>query len=138
MAALGASGYTFPCAAPRESMADWLYGYVRALSFYGGVPQFIVTDFVVGNRVEHHAQRHAVEPLEGPAVATQPGGAALVPDELDVLVAATAKRHHKGPGAAHSSIGMGEHGPAPKSTCADSAEAKLRRTVTSAGSSPRS
>lgn len=44
MAALGASSYTFACAAPHETMADWLRGCPRALSFIGGVPQLIVPD----------------------------------------------------------------------------------------------
>jgi transposase len=44
VAALGASSYTFACATPRETMADWLQGCARALSFIGGVPQLIVPD----------------------------------------------------------------------------------------------
>ncbi|MEY2653706.1 MAG: hypothetical protein RLZZ524_734 [Pseudomonadota bacterium] len=44
VAALGASSYTFACATPRETMADWLHGCVQALHFIGGVPQLIVPD----------------------------------------------------------------------------------------------
>lgn len=44
VAALGASCYTFACATPRETMADWLEGTARALHFIGGVPQLIVPD----------------------------------------------------------------------------------------------
>ena len=44
VAALGASSYTYACAAPREGMADWLGSTARALSFFGGVPQLIVPD----------------------------------------------------------------------------------------------
>jgi transposase len=44
VAALGASSYTYACATPRETMADWLESTARALSFYGGVPQLIVPD----------------------------------------------------------------------------------------------
>ena len=44
VAAHGASSYTFACATPRETMADWLQGCARALSFFGGVPQLIVPD----------------------------------------------------------------------------------------------
>ncbi len=44
VAALGASGYTFACATPRQTMADWLGACARALSFIGGVPQLIVPD----------------------------------------------------------------------------------------------
>ncbi len=44
VAALGASSYTFACATPRETMADWLDGCARALTFIGGVPQLIVPD----------------------------------------------------------------------------------------------
>ena len=44
VAALGASSYTFACATPRETMADWLDSTVKALCFYGGVPQLIIPD----------------------------------------------------------------------------------------------
>lgn len=44
VAAIGASSYTFACATPRETMADWINSTVKALQFYGGVPQLIVPD----------------------------------------------------------------------------------------------
>ena len=44
VAALGASSYTFACATPRETMADWLGACAQALTFIGGVPQLIVPD----------------------------------------------------------------------------------------------
>ena len=44
VAALGASSYTFACATPRETMADWLASTALALRFFGGVPQLIVPD----------------------------------------------------------------------------------------------
>lgn len=44
VASMGASSYTYACATPRETMADWLPSTARALSFYGGVPQLIVPD----------------------------------------------------------------------------------------------
>jgi len=44
VAALGASSYTYACATPRETMADWLESTSRTLSFIGGVPQLIVPD----------------------------------------------------------------------------------------------
>lgn len=44
VAALGASSYTFACATPRETMADWLDATAAALGFIGGVPQLIVPD----------------------------------------------------------------------------------------------
>lgn len=44
VAALGASGYTFAYATPRETMADWLGATAKALTFFGGVPQLIVPD----------------------------------------------------------------------------------------------
>ena len=44
VATLGASSYTFACATPRETMADWLGACARALTFMGGVPQLIVPD----------------------------------------------------------------------------------------------
>ena len=44
VAAMGASSYTFACATPRETMADWIESTVKALEFYGGVTQLIVPD----------------------------------------------------------------------------------------------
>ena len=44
VAAMGASNYTFACATPRETMADWLESTALALRFYGGVTQLIVPD----------------------------------------------------------------------------------------------
>lgn len=44
VAALGASSYTYVCATPRETMADWLGSTAKALSFMGGVPLLIVPD----------------------------------------------------------------------------------------------
>ena len=39
VAAMGASGYTFAYATPRETMADWLGATAQALRFYGGSPE---------------------------------------------------------------------------------------------------
>ena len=52
---------------------------------------------------------HRAEPLEGAPVATQPGRHRLVPDELDVLVAREAQRHHERPGAPDDAIVVGQH-----------------------------
>ena len=39
VAAMGASSYTYACATPRETMADWLDSTAKALAFYGGSAQ---------------------------------------------------------------------------------------------------
>ena len=44
VATLGASSYTFACATPRQTTADWIGAQVRALEFIGGVPRLIVPD----------------------------------------------------------------------------------------------
>ncbi len=44
VAVLGASSYTFACATPGQTQADWLTGMSRALTFSGGVPPLIVPD----------------------------------------------------------------------------------------------
>lgn len=44
VAAMGASSYTFACATASQTMQDWIGATVRALAFYGGVPQLIVPD----------------------------------------------------------------------------------------------
>ena len=64
VAALGASSYTYACATPRETMADWLESTARALSFYGGVPQLIVPD----NAKAMIAQANRYEPRSNDTV----------------------------------------------------------------------
>ena len=44
VSALGASGYTFAYATPRETTADWLGATAQALHFYGGCTELIVPD----------------------------------------------------------------------------------------------
>ena len=49
--------------------------------------------------VDGQAPRHAVEPLERPAVTAQPGGDLLVGDDLGVGVTRPSQRHDEDPGA---------------------------------------
>ena len=44
VSAMAASSYVFACATPHQRLDDWVEGIVRALHFYGGVPQLIVPD----------------------------------------------------------------------------------------------
>ena len=44
VATLGASNYTYACATPRQTTADWIGAQVLALEFIGGVPRLIVPD----------------------------------------------------------------------------------------------
>lgn len=44
VSAMAASSYVFACATPAQRLEDWITGMVRALHFYGGVPQLIVPD----------------------------------------------------------------------------------------------
>ena len=44
VATLGASNYTYACATPRQTTADWIGAQVQALEFIGGVPRLIVPD----------------------------------------------------------------------------------------------
>jgi transposase len=44
VAAMGASSRVFACATPAQRLDDWIEAMVRALHFYGGVPQLIVPD----------------------------------------------------------------------------------------------
>lgn len=44
VAVLGASSYTYACATPGETQADWLRGLSQALQFYQGVPALVVPD----------------------------------------------------------------------------------------------
>ena len=44
VATLGASNYTYACATPRQTTADWIDAQVQALEFFGGVVGLIVPD----------------------------------------------------------------------------------------------
>lgn len=44
VSAMAASSYVFACATPAQRLDDWVEAMVRALHFYGGVPQLIVPD----------------------------------------------------------------------------------------------
>jgi len=44
VATLGASNYTYACATPRQTTADWIDAQVQALEFFGGVVRLIVPD----------------------------------------------------------------------------------------------
>ena len=44
VATLGASNYTYACATPRQTTADWIGAQVQALEFIGGSPRLIVPD----------------------------------------------------------------------------------------------
>jgi transposase len=44
VATLGASNYTFACATPRQTTADWIGAQVLALEFIGGATRLIVPD----------------------------------------------------------------------------------------------
>ena len=44
VAVLGASNYTYACATPGETQADWLRGLSQALTFFDGVPALVVPD----------------------------------------------------------------------------------------------
>jgi transposase len=66
VAVLGASSYTFACATPGQTQADWLTGLERALRFIGGVPELIVPDnpralVSVANRYEPELNRATTE-----------------------------------------------------------------------------
>ena len=44
VATLGASNYTYACATPGQTTADWIDAQVQALEFFGGVVRLIVPD----------------------------------------------------------------------------------------------
>ena len=44
VATLGASSYTFACATPRQTLADWVGALVRAFEYIGGVTELVVPD----------------------------------------------------------------------------------------------
>lgn len=44
VAALGASNFTYACATPTQTAADWVGSLIDALEFIGGVPKLVVPD----------------------------------------------------------------------------------------------
>ena len=52
VAVLGASSYTFAEATPSQQLPCWIGSHIRALEFYGGVPEVAVPDYVPGNLIE--------------------------------------------------------------------------------------
>ena len=44
VSAMAASSCVFACATPTQRLEDWIEGMVRAIHFYGGVPQLVVPD----------------------------------------------------------------------------------------------
>ena len=44
VAVLGASNYTYAEAVASQGLADWIGAHVRALAFFGGVPEVVVPD----------------------------------------------------------------------------------------------
>jgi transposase len=63
VAVLGASNYTFAEATWTQSLPDWLSSHVRALEFFGGVPQAAVID----NLKSGVARAHRYDPDLNPA-----------------------------------------------------------------------
>ena len=60
VATLGASNYTFACATPRRTTADWTGAQVRAHKFFGGVTRLIVPDQT--SSLIQHPDRHEPAP----------------------------------------------------------------------------
>ncbi len=49
VAVLGASSYTFAEATWSQSLPDWVASHQRMLTFFGGVPELLVPDYVPGH-----------------------------------------------------------------------------------------
>jgi transposase len=77
VAVLGASSYTYAEATWTQGLADWIGSHVRALSFFGGVPEIIVPD----NLKSGITQAHRYEPELNPTYQEMAAhyGVAVVP-----------------------------------------------------------
>jgi transposase len=75
VATLGASSYTFACATPRQTTADWIGAQVRALEFIGGVPRLIVPDQTHPFKKLPGCRRSAFESLDAPVLRPLPAQA---------------------------------------------------------------
>lgn len=60
VAVLGASSYTFACATWSQTQEDWLGAHVKALAFFGGVPQIIVPDNLKSAVTKTHRYKPAI------------------------------------------------------------------------------
>ena len=60
VAVLGASSYTFACATWSQTQEDWLAAHVKALAFFGGVPQIIVPDNLKSAVTRTHRYKPAI------------------------------------------------------------------------------
>ena len=60
VATLGASNYTYACATPQQTTADWIGAQVRALEFFGGVVRLIVPDQTRAIVLEKFNETHGV------------------------------------------------------------------------------
>ena len=49
VAAMGASNYTYAEACPSESLSDWIGVHASLFRYLGGVPKFVVCDYVPGH-----------------------------------------------------------------------------------------
>ena len=92
VAVLGASHYTYVEASLTQTLADWLGAHVRALEFFGGVPQAIVS----GQPQERRAPRMSLRARSQP--------------ELSGLRRTLRRRDPAGPGAQAPRQGQGRSG----------------------------
>jgi hypothetical protein len=60
VATLGASNYTFACATPRQTTADWIGAQVLALEFIGGSPQLSRARDNCGNQQDRIMRRNVL------------------------------------------------------------------------------
>lgn len=77
VAVLGASNYTYACATPGQTQADWLQGIGQALAFIGGVPALIVPDNP--RALIADSNRYEPEPNRGTAEFTSHYGTVILP-----------------------------------------------------------
>jgi hypothetical protein len=52
VAVMGASSYTFACAARNQNLHSWIDCHIRVFEFLEGVPRLIMYDSVPGNRIQ--------------------------------------------------------------------------------------
>ncbi len=77
VAVLGASSYTYACATPGETQADWLRGLIQALAFFQGVPRLVVPDNP--RALIAHPDRYDPEPNRAAQRCAEHYGMAILP-----------------------------------------------------------
>ena len=73
IATLGASSYTFAWASFSQDIPSWVEAHIQAFSFFGGVPEILVPDYVPWHIIGNDDLRNGAEKIQGANMGVDPG-----------------------------------------------------------------